>query len=230
MMSEMPHMNRLSLGLFLLAAGLLIGVGSFFVAKRPRQPEGMLQTDVAVRNDTSEQTRVYVAFGADSDVLPADWAFCQATSALECNFPLDKNADKELPVKGRYLNATFSFGAVVACGITKAEVNINNPGWADTTDVSLVDGFSNKVSVESYNPDVGMPVILGPPKGKDGNEKVFGLFPLGCDICVARNNPPCGIAKGRTGCKHGTQYNPDVPCQYQRSKKGGKLVVVFHGQ
>jgi hypothetical protein len=49
---------------------------------------------------------------------------------------------------------------------------------------------------------------------------------LGCDICTARDNPPCGIAKGKEGCKAGTQYKPDVPCQNQGKKMGGGSVVV----
>jgi hypothetical protein len=74
-------------------------------------------------------------------------------------------------------------------------------------------------------------VLLGPPKGKDGNEKVLGLFPYGCDVCVARVSPPCGIPKGRIGCKHGTQYKPDVVCQYQgpQKKRGNQKIVVRLG-
>ena len=38
---------------------------------------------------------------------------------------------------------------------------------------------------------------------------------------MERQNPPCGITKGTTGCKKGTQYDPDVPCQWQGPTKGG---------
>lgn len=104
--------------------------------------------------------------------------------------------------------------------MTKAEVNINNPDWYDTFDVSLVDGYSNDVEM-TYTPPSGPTQTLGPPKGQTGNEKVYGLFPYGCDICVERQNPPCGISKGKAGCKTGTQYKPDVPCQVQGTVKGG---------
>ena len=62
---------------------------------------------------------------------------------------------------------------------------------------------------------------LGPPKGMLGNSKLLGVFPLGCDICVARQSPPCGMKPGTDGCKGGTQSNPDVPCQFQGATKSG---------
>jgi hypothetical protein len=119
-----------------------------------------------------------------------------------------------LPVAGRYLNMTVSFDAPAGCGATKAEVNVNNPAWFDTYDVSLVDGFSNFVLMVANGTRIF-------PRGKTGNEKALGVFPVGCDACVARLSPPCGIAKGAEGCKKGTQYKPDVPCQIQGPVKGG---------
>lgn len=179
-------------------------------------------TDLSVENKTTAKTTVYVSFGADSKITADDWAFCSG-SGLSCNFDLAANASFPLPnPKGLYINATFAFGQPVACGVTKAEININNPAWYDTLDVSLVDGYSNKIQVVA-TPDGASPtpVILGPPQGKDGNEGVFGLFPYGCDICVDRENPPCGIPTGQKGCKAGTQYDPKPPCQFQGPQKGG---------
>ena len=69
--------------------------------------------------------------------------------------------------------------------------------------------------------------VLGPPVGPTGNEKVFGVFPFGCDICVARHSPPCGIKPGKEGCKTGSQYKPDVPCQYQGTVLGGGTAVTI---
>lgn len=175
-------------------------------------------TSLQVKNSTSEATTVYVSFGSDSKVTASDWDFCAGTG-LNCSFPLGAKGGKKLPVLD-YLNATFAFGQEVGCGVTKAEVNINNPSWYDILDVSLVDGFSNKIQINAT--PTGKKVIhLGPPLGQTGNEKVLGVFPYGCDICVERQNPPCGIAKGKFGCKKGTQYDPDVPCQWQGATKGG---------
>ncbi len=172
-------------------------------------------TDVSVQNKRTTATTVYVSFGSDSKVTASDWSFCTG-SGLSCSFPLDASTTKPLPnPSSKYLNATFSFGEPVGCGVTKAEVNVNNPNWYDILDVSLVDGYSNDIEIVTSS------ATLGPPKGETGNEKVYGLYPYGCDICVERQSPPCGISKGKQGCKTGTQYDPAVPCQWQGTTKGG---------
>jgi hypothetical protein len=185
------------------------------------KPPTRTSTSVVVSNRQGAPTTVYVAFGSDSRVTQATWAsFCQGTT-LSCSFPLAAGTSQPLPnPTGAYLNATFSFGAAVGCGTTKGEINVNNPAWYDTMDVSLVDGFSNKIGI-TYTAPGGKPQALGPVKGPGGNETVLGVYPFGCDICVARQSPPCGIAKGTDGCKKGTQNKPDVPCQVQGSVKGG---------
>ena len=174
-----------------------------------------------VSNDTGAPARVWISFGADSMVRASNWSsFCSA-SGPNCEFHLAKGASQHLPLSGNYLNATFAFDAGQICGTTKAELNINNPKWYDIADVSLVDGYSNKIKITAIEPGDAGTSTLGPPKGPTGNEKVYGLFPVGCDICVARQSPPCGIKPGGSGCKSGSQYKPDVPCQYQGSVMGG---------
>ena len=179
-------------------------------------------TGLSITNSQDAATVVYVTFGSDSKLGVADWSFC-AGSGLVCNFALGAHATRVMPnSKGKYLNATFSFDAALACGNTKAEININNPAWYDTLDVSLVDGYSNKIKIVVTPTNRRyIAVTLGPPVGATGNEIIYGLFPYGCDICTARQNPPCGIPKGKTGCKVGTQYDPKPPCQFQGSTKGG---------
>lgn len=178
-------------------------------------PTTTTETTVFVSNDTKNETTVFVAFGSDSVVLPSTFSkFCTKTGPLACSFLLSSKAQRELPVNGAYLNATFSFGAPVACGVTKAEINVNNPQWFDIADISLVDGFSNFILL-----DINGTRIV--PRGKDQNEKAFGVYPLGCDLCVENSVGTCGLSKGKAGCKGGTQYRPDVPCQYQGPRKGG---------
>lgn len=206
-----PRMNKKALALG--SALFLCLLGGTLAAFRCALPE----QNLVVENKTSAATVVYVAFGSDSVVR--SWSFCTPVHAGLCSFPLAGNKKQVLPLGGRYTNATISFGAPVTCGQTKAEVNLNNPSWYDIADVSLVDGFSNKVMVAANG------TALGPPAGATGNEKAYGVYPLGCDICVAREGPPCGIPKGTEGCKAGTQYKPAVPCQWQGSKMGGGSVV-----
>ncbi len=184
-------------------------------AKAAAAPKGTL---VTVVNSSGKPTTVYVSFGADSKVNQQTWAaFCKG-SGLVCSFALA--AKKVLPLGGAYLNATFSFGAPVTCGSTKAELNVNNPKWYNTYDISLVDGYSNRVRIEATEVD-GSTVKAGPPAGAQGNEKVLGVFPLGCDICTERKAPPCGQKPGKDGCKAGTQYKPTVPCQLKGKTMGG---------
>jgi hypothetical protein len=178
---------------------------------------------VELKNETPKDVAVYVAFGSDSVVLPTAWSsFCHSSTTLTCSFTLNASSTQELPANG-YLNATVTFGGTgVTCGSTKAELNVNNPNWYDIVDISLVDGYSNDVAIDITDVvgDAGT-TKLGPPKGMLGNSKLFGVFPLGCDICVARQNPPCGMKPGTDGCKTGTQSNPDVPCQFQGATKSG---------
>ncbi len=190
---------------------------------RPAAKSAANATTAAVHNKTKTATTVYVAFGSDSAITASDWAFCTG-SGLNCSFPLAAGAVQDLTGTD-YLNATLAFGEAVGCGVTKSEVNINNPAWYDILDVSLVDGYSNNVQIVA-TPTGGKAQQLGPPLGETGNEKVYGLFPYGCDICVERQAPPCGISTGKTGCKAGTQYDPDVICQWQGPTMGGGGLAV----
>lgn len=181
-------------------------------------------TSLTVQNLTAKPTTVYVAFGSDSVIVPGSWSWCKKSGELTCSFPLGAFDSRVMDNKdGSYLNATLAFGNPVGCGVTKAEVNINNPNWYDILDVSLVDGFSNRVSIvaESMVGTKEESVTLGPPTDGPTDANLPGVFPFGCDICVEKQNPPCGIAKGKTGCKAGTQYDPKPPCQWQGATKGG---------
>lgn len=176
--------------------------------------------NLVVANNTGFDTTVYVAFGSTSVIKASNWAsFCTNTSDLNCSFPLAKNSKKDIWFDMVNLNATFSFGAPVGCGATKAEVNLNTPNHFDTFDVSLVDGFNFNVQMWVAS------TLLGPTKGKAGNEAVLGVFPYGCDVCVARQSPPCGISPGTDGCKAGTQYDPVMPCQVTATKPGSPIKI-----
>ena len=215
----MIEMHEKTIFYFVAVAALILFASN--CAGCPPQPSPTpAKTTVTVTNQADDAT-VYVAFGADSKVIVSDWAFCISSGPLTCNFSLTKSASQALPTAGKYLNATITSSAPVGCGTTKAELNVNNPNWYDVLDVSLVDGYSNKIEI-IYKPLTSTTTTtLGPPNGQTGNEKVLGVFPYGCDICVARQSPPCGIAPGTDGCKSGTQYKPDVPCQFQGAVKGG---------
>lgn len=173
----------------------------------------------SVANLTATPTTVYVSFGANSKIGPADWPFCG--DAGGCSFPLAVGGAQPLPSFGRALNVTLSFDQAPGCGVTLAELNLNIPGWSqDTANISLVNGQSNDVQIFVSGPSGD--ASLGPTV--DGsNAGIFGVYPAGCDICVARQSPPCGIGPCGSspndggqgcGCQAGSQYDPAVPCQY----------------
>lgn len=183
-------------------------------------PDTSISTELSIHNAQAVGATAYISFGADSKVTAQDWAFCEG-SGLTCSFDVPAGGTVPLPnPDAKYINLTVAFNEPVGCGVTKAEVNVNNPDWYDTMDVSLVDGYSNNIQIV-YTAPGEEPVSYGPPKGADGNETLMGVFPYGCDICVARQDPPCGIAKGTEGCKAGTQYDPHPPCQVQGLTMGG---------
>ncbi len=190
------------------------------MAAAPAAKAALGTSTAMLTNETAHPTVVYFAFGADSVVLPAAWSFCENVTHLTCQAPLKSHGTLDLPLNGQYLNVTFAFGNPVSCNSTKGELNLNNPKWYDIADISLVDGYSNKILITAGS------TKIGPPLGANGNEKVFGLYPLGCDICTARQNPPCGMKPGGTGCKAGSQYKPDVPCQWQGTVMGGGTKMV----
>jgi hypothetical protein len=193
-----------------------------------RSNSGSVGSEVVLDNQTDKATHVFVSFGADSVVKAADWAsFCTVRAPLNCDFQLGAKSIQLVTGRGRYLNATISFDGQ-GCGATKAELNVSNPNWYNVLDVSLVDGYSNKVKITNTELS-GKVTTLGPPAGKTGNENIMGVFPYGCDICVAQQHPPCGIVPGGPGCHSGTQYAPVPVCQWQGPKMGpiedSKIVV-----
>ncbi len=206
----------------ILCALLLCVIGC-----HPTSPPGTsgAHASVSVANRTQAPTTVYVSFAADSQVRSFD--FCAPVGSSPCSFPLAASATQVLP-STTYLNVTMAFGAAPSCGQTEAEVTVNTPSpGQDTADVSLVNGYSNRVEIDVFDVAVTLDsgiTHLGPPSGATGNETVYGLFPNGCDICVARQKPPCpgqspcGSSPNDggqgCGCKTGGQYDPAVPCQY----------------
>ena len=181
---------------------------------------------VRITNRQGTQAQVYINFAADSVLKPTDVPFCKVTGSLNCEFTLAANSSRDIPnPQAKYLNMALAFNAQVTCGSTKAEVLVNNPNWFDILDVSVVDGFNEKIQI-NLTPTGGSTTQLGPPLGKLGNQKVFGVFPYGCTICAGIKNAPCGDAGGGE-CKSGSESKPDVLCQYQMNEPTGLVEVLL---
>jgi hypothetical protein len=220
----------------IVAASLLSGGGAFAAEAATTHGVELLaqsgatkQKTVTLTNKQSVPATVNINFGADSKINADDLkGFCTSPngSNLNCQLTLKSNESKQLPnASFKYVNMTLAFNALVGCNATKAEMTINNPDWYDVLDVSVVDGFNEKIQM-NVTPTGGQTTILGPPNGKLGNQKVFGVFPYGCDLCAAIKGPPCGNA-GLEQCKGGTEHKPDVICQYQMNENTGAVEVIL---
>jgi hypothetical protein len=190
---------------------------------------GIVASTAAVQNLTDAGVTVYASFGtADGAVGPDAWATFCAPTPSGCSFGLDAGALQVLPTSGQYLNLTLSFGAPPGCGTTLGELDLANPQWNnDTANISLVNGFNQNVEILVSNGQT-----LGPTQGGDANADIYGVYPIACDICVARDQPPCGVdaagctLPGSCGCKSGSQYNPNVPCQESFTRGAAVTVAV----
>lgn len=182
---------------------------------------------VSISNRQDEPATVYINFGADSALNAENLLFCEGGKArLNCQFTMDAKSSRDIPNPGKkYINMALAFNHAVACGSTKAEVIVNNPKWCDVFDVSVVDGFNEKIQI-NLKPPNGNEVKLGPPVGHFGNQNVFGVFPYGCDLCAGIKGPPCGNA-GKEQCHAGTENNPQPICQYQMDQRDGRVEILL---
>jgi len=193
-----------------------------------------------VENRTDAGTTVFVSWGSGNQVAP--WPVCGDSGT--CSFPLAGGTGQDLPTGGAYLNATFAFDKFPACATTLGEVDLGNTTWLqDTANISLVNGWSNDVEIDvAGGGERGGMLVLGPTRGPDwgpiGNRDVFGVYPPGCDICVARDkNAPCGFKEcgdpdgspPECGCKAGTQYDPKIPCQASFPKGSSVVLALVAG-
>jgi len=165
------------------------------------------------------------------------------TSGDTCTLPLIVGCPNNPPLSVPSSSINFGFNPEVVtmpCGMSPgtgpsiAEVTINGdnscsktPGCdsppCDCVDISLVQGYTL--------PNISMtlsegPTTLGPTAGITGNQKVFGVFPVGCTNCVNRDGCPCGINCSDTSQCHqgGTPNNPDLPCQ--ASQPTGGIITI----
>jgi len=189
-----------------------------------------------VQNEKSEPVKVYMTFGGDSCItqdnikINGEAGKCEPTLYNECVFTLAKGEKKEIQLELCRANLTFRFNSPEGCGVTKAEANMNVPNGDDFWNISLVDGWNENVRMDIVTSDIGTKT-MGPTLGKTGNQQAFGVYPYGCDVCTARQNPPCGIEMGDSECKtpNGVknQYSPDVPCQWNHPRPNTVTVSVL---
>jgi len=184
---------------------------------------------IVLVNNQSSAADVFINFASNSVINVTNLGgFCdsQSIGSLNCHHTLAANKSEDLPNPDfKYVNLALAFNHVVDCGATKAEVIANNPNWYDIMDVSVVDGFNNKIEIDATEHGK-MPVKLGPPAGMTGNQQLFGVFPFACTQCAAILNAPCG-SNGAGECHAGIESNPNPPCQYQMNPPNGMIEIIL---
>ena len=183
---------------------------------------------IVLVNNQSSAADVFINFSDISAINATNLAgFCDSTSPpLNCHLKLAGNSSKVLPNPDfKYVNMALAFNSQVTCGATKAEVIANNPAWCDIEDVSVVDGFNNKIEIDAIGAGGGTE-RLGPPNGVSGNQNLFGVYPFACTQCAAILNAPCGT-NGVGECHPGTESAPIPPCQYQMESPDGKIQIIL---
>lgn len=201
---------------------------AIFIGHSSIAESGQKQKKVIIKNMQDKTAEVNINFSDISGINKRDLGkLCDkrgTTSNLNCGFDLGPHQSVEIPNPNfKMLSMALAFNKLVTCGATKAELTVNVQG-DDVFDVSVVDGFNEKI-VMTFDPDRAgsKQVKLGPPCGLAGNERVYGVFPYGCDICAGRLTPPkaCGpYPPGNSGCKSGTENKPGVICQYPLNNPG----------
>ncbi len=189
-----------------------------------------------VQNEKSVPVKVFVTFGGDSCITQANMKIsggvtkCEPSVNNSCVFTLANGERQEIQLELCRADLTFRFNSAEGCGTTKAEVNMNVPNWDDTWNISLVDGWNENVRIDIVTSDIGTKT-MGPTQGKTGNQRAFGVYPYGCDVCTARQKPPCGIEMGDSECKTpngvNNQYSADVPCQWNHPRSNTVTVSVL---
>ena len=182
---------------------------------------------VTIINNQSAPATVFINFSDTSLLNSKDLSFCRQQPALNCQFTLGAKQSQEItnPLKKKLI-MSLAFNKPVTCGSTKAEITVNNPEFCDNADVSVVDGFNEKIEIKVAAPP--STVILGPPKGLLGNQEVFGVFPYGCDRCAANVSPQkaCGPYPPNQ-CHGGTEHRPNPVCQWQINQPNAKVDILL---
>ena len=188
---------------------------------------------VFIKNGTNATAKVYIAFGADSQVTMKNIGFpCTFFNAeprgLNCGFDLPAGQQKQIGQKGQILGMSVGFNKAPGCGVTLGEVFVNKTGpGAEAIDISVVDGFNEKIVIEYDNPaNKAASFKIGPPCGLKDNQKVLGVFPHGCSDCYRMVGVrQCGPYP--TDQCHAAGPNPKCQLNFGANQKDGTITLMI---
>jgi len=232
----------------------LLALTVFFVS--PGSVEAQSK-DITVKIINSQQktAKVSINFGAYPPNMPQRRAEVKSqfqkictnwTDEWSCNFDLAPSPTGiTFPNDKKWYNMSIAFNApgnVIRCPVTQAEYNVNVSPGGDGFNVSLVNGFNEKIQM-TFQPDgkgeiLKTDVPVNAMGTQSGNQNKLGVFPSGCTICTYRLDPPrrqtdpnCPDYNNdwTTGCKAGgrdKEKNPDFKCQFNLGSTQNKGILM----
>ena len=140
---------------------------------------------VFIKNTTTGPVKVYIAFGADSQVTMKNVGFpCTFFNTeprgLNCGFDLPAGQQKQIGQKGQIIGMSVGFNKAPGCGVTLGEIFANKTGpGAEAIDISVVDGFNEKIVIQYDHPsDKTASFKIGPPCPFDTMRAAKGIGPV----------------------------------------------------
>lgn len=211
------------------------------------------RTSLTIKNGTDQSVTVGVILAALGGACPlghppvtADQlsgaGFCQDVIdsanppyAGKCTLTLDANGEKTFPsFDNTCLSGNVTFGGYASCpggafpeGTTTAEFTLNPQDGFEVVDISLVNGYSDKVEISmqggaEWSDSVEtVKQIVSKPLGMNvGNP---GVYPKNCTICTALSGSPvCPGFSPTPTCQS------SAICNVQRGTYGGKVTITLH--
>lgn len=224
--------------------------------KTPKQP-----TDVIVQNNYNQPVTVWLTLPTvctpnSQCILDVRQIFPEMTCVNDGCFQGSATINKDQSLRYRpapnppgIQGALLSFNAAPNCGVTNAELTVNNISQSaqfaqETVNISVVNG--NNASVK-FNLDKGprwstnfgtVPYKQAFQNYAGDNVNVVGVFPKGCTNCSFLTGPPvCGFTPSTCSGPNGTICTSPDPntcpqyCSFQRpaSNPGGEVNIMYLG-
>lgn len=204
----------------------------------------MAQTVLSISNGTSDAVTVYFTLGASAEnITLAEIPFLAQVpgNSLQGWFSLQpRKAVEVTPPVGKTLIGNVCFGGPpINCpapgfptAVNLFEFALNLSDGQETIDISCVAGVNALLKVAlsgggGWNAGSTEPSVTAFNNAAPGaNTGLVGVYPIGCDVCTASDNPPsCSPAVP----PETPQSQPICNVQRDASALGGTVAVTFSG-
>jgi hypothetical protein len=202
---------------------------------------------LTLNNNASKDVTVYIVFiggltgnGGTYTAKYFQDQDCNVYREDRCRLTIHKGTSKTLNLNkgGIDISGGLDSEPMGPCPTTMFEINMSprdNP-TTDHFDLSLVNGFNYAMQIKSSKGKETKYV-----KTAKGNHDAFGVFPLGCSVCVATGSVPpkwtgcpgndsscSGQCFNQDECKSGSdEFHANVSCTVDNVPTGGNYIVDF---